>query len=126
MPVTKVTTHADFLKEYSFSQKPAQDFERNGSAAEFASGHPFDWHSFAESIDFGKEMPESAIGAYKSFTTALSADEKLLAISSNEGRILIYDISCQEMRASLEGSGRVVFRPVCNAECVMRRTTATC
>jgi WD40 repeat protein len=114
MPVT-YHTREGFLKEYSFPLKPAKDFERDGNVAEFASGHPWpspDWRNFTEAIDFGKEMNEQSTGAYKSFHSAISSDGKLLAISSTLERILIYDIATKELRANLEGTGRIVFRPV--------------
>jgi WD40 repeat protein len=111
----KYHTREDFLKEYSFPVKPAKDFERDGTAAEFASGHPWpspDWRNFTEAIDFGKETNEQGTGAYKSFHSAISSDEKLLAISTTLERVLIYDIATKELRATLEGTGRIVFRPV--------------
>jgi WD40 repeat protein len=118
MPVLRAHTREQLLKEYTFPLEPAQDFERDGHPAEFASGHPWPahWHSFAEAIDFGIEMKEQNKGAYKSFHSALSSDQKLLAISSSLERIVIYDVASKKLRATLEGAGHVVFRPVQDSE----------
>jgi WD40 repeat protein len=108
-------TREQFFKEYNFPLEPAQDFERDGHPAEFASGHPWPahWHSFAEAIDFSNEMKEQyKDGTYGGFYSALSSDQKLLAISSCRERIVIYDVASKSLRATLEGAGHIVFRPV--------------
>jgi|TARA_R110002003_G_scaffold46_16_gene3850 WD40 repeat protein len=96
----------DFLDEYSFPRSPARDFERDGHPAEFASGHPRVWESYSEAIDFG-----TGKGDYRSYHSTLSCDHKLLAISSNRDRILVYDVPSKELRATLEGAGKLAFKP---------------
>jgi len=101
----------DFLDEYTFPLSPAHDFELDGVPAEFASGHPKEWASWSEAIDFGKDIKHEGARAYASFQSALSSDQKLLAISSNRDHILIYHVASKELRASLEGAGQVAFKP---------------
>ncbi|KAH7094344.1 hypothetical protein FB567DRAFT_1721 [Paraphoma chrysanthemicola] len=101
----------DFLDEYVFPLNPARDFERDGFPAEFASGHPREWASYSEAIDFGKDVGDGDSRAYRSFHSALSSDQKLLAISSNHARILVYDVPTKELRATLEGAGKLAFKP---------------
>ncbi|OAK96031.1 WD40 repeat-like protein [Phaeosphaeriaceae sp. SRC1lsM3a] len=117
MSKVRCYTRQNFLDEYTFPLKPSRDFELDGATADFASGHPWPeyWHNPLSTIDFGKEFKqENRIN--KSFHTALSSDNKLLAISSTCEQILIYDVFAKELRATLEGTGRVVFRPVPNSE----------
>ncbi|KAH7389430.1 WD40-repeat-containing domain protein [Phaeosphaeria sp. MPI-PUGE-AT-0046c] len=113
MSTVKCYTREDFLKEYSFPLKPTLDFEREGAPADYASGHPWPeyWQNPSSIIDFAKNFTQDP-GAYTSFYTALSCDNKLLAISSTCEQILIYDVFSKELRAILEGTGSVVFRPV--------------
>jgi WD40 repeat protein len=113
MSGAKSYTREDFLKDYTFPTTPARDFERNGIPAAFASGHPWpsNWVSFSEAFDFVEDTKEHEKGSYRSFSSALSSDRKLLAISSNRGRIVVHDVATKELRATLEGSGRLAFRP---------------
>ncbi|KAF2833580.1 WD40 repeat-like protein [Ophiobolus disseminans] len=104
-------TRKDFLDAYTFPLSPVHDFELDGVPAAFASGHPRAWASWSEAIDFGKEVKSEVRRAYASFQTALSPDQKLLAISLNREQILIYDVATKELRATLEGAGQVVFKP---------------
>lgn len=112
MSKVKCYTREGFLNDYSFPLTPSCDFKSNGNAAEFASGHPWPeyWHNPSSSIDFGKDFRDKH-GAYKSFHTALSSDSKLLAISCTSEQILVYDVFAKELRATLEGTGRIAFRP---------------
>ena len=69
------------MRDYAFPLEPAHDFERNGNAADFASGHP--WPAYRENpgsvIDFGKDFDEkSETVTYKNLSSALSSDNKLL------------------------------------------------
>jgi WD40 repeat protein len=107
-------TRDDFLKDYTFPTTPARDFERNGIPAAYASGHPWpaNWFSFSEAFDFDETTKEHDKRSHRSFHGALSSDRKLLAVSSNRERIVIYDVATKELRATLEGSGRIAFRPV--------------
>jgi WD40 repeat protein len=118
MPAFTHHTREQLLKEYTLPLIPAQDFERDGHPAEYASGHPWPagWHSAVEAIDFSNEMREQNRGASKTLHTALSSDQKLLAISSSLERILIYDVVSKELRATLEGTGHIVFRPAQDPE----------
>jgi WD40 repeat protein len=112
MPMT--TPHRkDLLNEYSFSWNPARDFERDAQPAEFASGHPWTWEwcGDEQTLDFGKDIVNNSEKSFQSFHSALSSDQKLLAISLSYDRILIYDLASKELRATLEGSGQVAFRP---------------
>jgi hypothetical protein len=112
MPVTR-HSRKDFLDEYVFPRNPTRDFERDGFPAQFASGHPWTWEwcSHNDVIDFGKGTICEGEKSYKGFHSALSSDQKLLAISLSWERIFIYDVFSKELRATLEGSGQVAFRP---------------
>ncbi|KAF2027795.1 YVTN repeat-like/Quino protein amine dehydrogenase [Setomelanomma holmii] len=101
----------DFLDEYSFPRTTTLDFERDGHPAEFASGHPREWDNYSVAFDFGKETTGNGDRAYVSFHSALSSDQKLLAISSNRDRILVYDVASKELRTNLEGAGKLAFKP---------------
>jgi WD40 repeat protein len=112
MPLT-TPSRKDFLNEYSFPRNPTRDFERDGHPAEFASGHPWTWEWCDEDhvINFGKDLIIKSERSYKGFHSALSSDQKLLAISLSYERILVYDLASKELRATLEGCGQVAFRP---------------
>jgi hypothetical protein len=118
MPAITYHTREQFLKGYDFPLSPAQDFKQNGHPAEYASGHPWpaSWHSNAEAIDFSNELKEKNKGASTTLHSSLSSDQRLLAISSSLERILIYDVASKELRATLEGTGHIVFRPVQDPE----------
>jgi hypothetical protein len=108
----------DLLDEYSFPRNPARDFERDGHPAAFASGHPWTWEWCGDEqiLDFGKVIVKQNVRMIKGFDTALSSDQKLLAISLSCDRILIYDLASKELRSTLEGTGHVVFRPTQQSE----------
>ncbi|KAL5120158.1 hypothetical protein ACEQ8H_001984 [Pleosporales sp. CAS-2024a] len=114
MSNVKQCTREDFLRDYSFPTEPARDFGRDGTPAEFASGHPWSWDDLthSEAIVFGSTGSEQNKRPYRSVFTALSSDQRLLAISSSRESIAIYHVATKELRATLEGSGRIVFRPV--------------
>jgi WD40 repeat protein len=101
----------EFLNEYGFPLKPPRDFELDGELAEFASGHPTEWGSWNVAIDYSNEVEGDSKLLPTSYYSALSSDGKLLAISSSQERISIYDTSSKELRSILEGSGKIVFRP---------------
>lgn len=109
-----LTSRTEFLKEYSFPTTFHRDFERDGFPAQFASGHPYppSWYSLTEAIDFSEATDQQDKRSDKSFHSALSSDQKYLAISLSHERMVIYDIASKELRATLEGSGRIAFRPV--------------
>jgi WD40 repeat protein len=113
--IMSVTTlsRKDFLAGYSFPRNPTRDFERDGHPAEFASGHPWTWEWCSENeiINFGKDLITKSERSYKGFHSALSSDQKLLAISLSYERVLVYDLASKELRATLEGCGQVVFKP---------------
>lgn len=112
-------TREGFLRDYAFPLEPAHDFERNGNAADFASGHPWPayWENPGSVIDFGKDFDEkSETVTYKNLNSALSSDNKLLAISSNREKILVYDVFSKELRSTLDGTGKIVFRPVMESD----------
>jgi WD40 repeat protein len=110
----RLYTRAQLCQEYDFPTVPARDFERDGFPAQYASGHPLppSWHSHSEAIDFREATRADNKEGYRSFHGALSSDQKLLAISSAQERIAIYDVASKELRAILEGSGSIAFRPV--------------
>jgi WD40 repeat protein len=118
MPAITYHTREQFLNGYDFPLSPAQDFKQNGHPAEYASGHPWpaSWHSNAEAIDFSNELKEKNKGASTTLHSSLSSDQRLLAISSSLERILIYDVASKELRATLEGTGHIVFRPAQDPE----------
>jgi hypothetical protein len=84
----------NFLSEYSFPPRPARDFELDGYPAEFASGHPKEWATWCEAIDFGEAVKLDDQRAYAGFH-----------------RILVYDVATKELRATLEGAGQIAFKP---------------
>ncbi|KAF2250121.1 WD40 repeat-like protein [Trematosphaeria pertusa] len=104
-------TREDFLREYKFPLQPVHDFEVLGSPAEYASGHPKEWGQENESFDFADVIKGTAETAYSSYGSAISPDKKLLAISSKNERVLIYDVNTKELRQVLEGTGTIFFRP---------------
>jgi WD40 repeat protein len=110
MPVISSNSR-EFLNEHSFPLKPSRDFELDGEPAEFASGHPKEWGSWNVAIDYSNEVEGDSELLPTNYYSALSSDGKLLAISSSQERISIYDTSSKELRSILEGSGKVVFRP---------------
>jgi len=114
MPRAVLHTRKDLLKDYSFPTTPARDFERNGIPAAFASGHPWpeNWFGSHEAYDYDQFEKQHDQSLHRSFHSAFSSDQKLLAISSNRERIVIYDVATRELRAVLEGSDRIAFRPV--------------
>ncbi|KAI4641200.1 hypothetical protein J4E93_008079 [Alternaria ventricosa] len=99
------------MEEYAFPFKPAKDFERAGIPAQYASGHPKEWSQTRDVINFSADLPQQSEITYRSYDTAVSSDKKLLAISSNVGRILIYNIQTRQLCEVLEGAGSVAFRP---------------
>ncbi|KAI4920628.1 uncharacterized protein J4E92_008271 [Alternaria infectoria] len=110
-------TRESFMEEYAFPLKPAKDFERAGIPAQYASGHPKEWSQTRDVINFSADLPQQSEITYRSYDTAVSSDKKLLAISSNLGRILVYNIHTRQLCEILEGGGSVEFRPsVANAE----------
>jgi len=104
-------TRESFMEEYAFPGKPAQDFERAGIPAQYASGHPKEWSQTRDVIDFSADLPQPSEITYQSYDTAVSSDKKLLAISSSAGRILVYNIQTRQLCEVLEGAGAVAFRP---------------
>lgn len=110
MAATRCYSRKDFLNEYEFPLTPARDFELDGVPAEFASGHPKEWAGYCEAINFS-EHTKDGVSAFTSIQSALSPDQRLLAISSNRDRILVYDVATRELRATLEGAGQVAFKP---------------
>ena len=110
-------TRETFQEEYAFPFKPAKDFERAGIPAQYASGHPKEWSQTRDVINFSADLPQQSEITYRSYDTAVSSDKKLLAISSNLGRILVYNIQTRQLCEILEGGGSVEFRPsVANGE----------
>ncbi|KAL1797163.1 hypothetical protein ACET3X_003769 [Alternaria dauci] len=101
----------DFMREFVFPDEPAQDFERAGIAAQYASGHPKNWSQTNDILDFSADLREDSDNTYRNYYTALSSDKKLLAISTDAERILVYDLASRELCEVLEGSGSVTFRP---------------
>jgi WD40 repeat protein len=104
-------TREDFQREYVVPVDPPTDFERAGIPAQFASGHPREWTHEHEVLDFAADVRGDEGRSRKSYYTAVSSDKKLLAISTNSERILIYDIVSKELRQILDGAGSVAFRP---------------
>ena len=103
----------DFLREYTLPVQPAQDFEWNGVPAQYTHGHPKEWGSETEVLDFGKDFEPTQERTFKQYTTALSSDKRLLAIGvSDPERILVYDVSSRNLCQVLEGTGSLCFRPV--------------
>jgi WD40 repeat protein len=105
------TSRQEPLDDYDFPLEPLRDFELDGNPAHYAQGHPKTWGDEDESIDFGEKMKGESDKTSSSYHSAISSDGKLLAISSNQERILIYDIGTKELRQVLEGAGRLAFRP---------------
>ena len=100
---------------YEFPTEPWSDFQIEGQAPTWASGHPKEWGQDFNLI----ELPRSAKSEgrtsqlYKSVSSAISLDDTLLAVSSEDAtRILIYDIDSKELRQTLDGTGKIVFAPL--------------
>jgi WD40 repeat protein len=103
----------DFLRDYILPVQPAQDFEWNGVPAQYADGHPKEWGDETEFLDFAKDFKPTREHGFTSYTTALSSDKKLLAISiPGPERILVYDVSSKNLCQVLEGAGPLCFRPI--------------
>jgi WD40 repeat protein len=99
----------DLYQQFEFPEVPAHDFEVGGVPAQYASGHPQNWHD-ANVLDFGADIKGDQ-GVGSSYYTAISPDSKLLAISTGAERILVYDVDSKELRQTLEGAGSLEFRP---------------
>jgi hypothetical protein len=107
-----LTTH--HLQSYEFPLEPESDFQIDGQAPTWASGHPKQWGQDGNSIELPRtvkaEGPPSRL--YKSLHSAVSSDGKLLAVGSDDATsILIYDIGTKELRQKLDGTGKIVFAP---------------
>ncbi|KAF2009517.1 WD40 repeat-like protein [Aaosphaeria arxii CBS 175.79] len=100
----------DFLNDYELPREAEHEFTIGGVDAFWVVGHPRIWNYEQDNFEY----PANFLGkdiAYGSLSTAISGDGKLLAISSSEERIAIYDIASRELRQELEGTGTVAFRP---------------
>ncbi|KAL5373252.1 hypothetical protein DPSP01_012883 [Paraphaeosphaeria sporulosa] len=117
----KFYTQKDFLHSYEFPLRPVQDFTLNGTPASHAPEHPQEWGQEKDGFDYWKDF-EQHFGrkssqrfgetVHRSIDTALSPDNKLLAISSaSPAGILIYDVVTKELRQTLEGCGTLGFWP---------------
>jgi WD40 repeat protein len=104
-------SHEDFMRNYVFPLEPTHDLEHAGIPSQYASGHPKDWSQAYDVLDFSADLNEQPECAYRSYGTAVSSDGKLLAISTDVERILIFSIASRELREVLEGTGSVTFRP---------------
>lgn len=103
----------DFMNEWSFPLQPSHDFELNDEPAQYTPGHPREWGNETTFIDFHETIKDGQPGrSYANYYTAISPDKKLMAITSNYERILVYDIESQELRQVLDGAGDMVFSPL--------------
>ncbi|EMD62683.1 hypothetical protein GGP41_003499 [Bipolaris sorokiniana] len=105
-----------FLKGYLFPLGAVHDFENAGGAAQLAACHPKEWTQADNVLDFSVHLNESDKGSYAFYCTTITSDKKLLAISTSAEKILVYDIASQELRETLEGTGKVYFRPSVNTK----------
>jgi hypothetical protein len=112
MKTVRATTRKELLDEFDFPLEAQEDFKRDGEPARYASGHPKEWGTDNHTIDFAAALKGDSQRKRSSYHSAVSADGKLLAISANHERIVIYDIATRELRQVLEGTGRVAFRPL--------------
>ncbi|KAL6707983.1 hypothetical protein ACN47E_003657 [Coniothyrium glycines] len=103
-------TRTDMFAQYELAEEPLHDFGVGGVPAQYASGHPKCWSSDVSFLDFAADAKAEA-GAVQSYSSAISPDNKLLAIGTVGDRILIYDINSQELRQVLAGAGFLEFRP---------------
>ncbi|KAF2648192.1 WD40 repeat-like protein [Lophiostoma macrostomum CBS 122681] len=110
-------TRAQYLESYEFPLEVEHDFALDGKPAQWASLHPKDW-TFQDKVPFAQrfhlELPKKMFKgerAYASLNSAMSPDNKLLAISSNSEWIVVYDIQSMELKQELEGTGNLHFRP---------------
>ncbi|KAF2794321.1 WD40 repeat-like protein [Melanomma pulvis-pyrius CBS 109.77] len=101
----------DFLGEYEFPLKPKHDFKLNGYSAFWASDHPAQWGRETDSIKLPNIGVDGADRSNLSFTSAISGDSKLLAVSLDNAHILIYHIESGELRQELDGTGKMAFAP---------------
>jgi WD40 repeat protein len=104
-------SHEDYMREFVFPDEPAQDFERAGIPAQYASGHPKDWSQACDVLNFSADPNDQSKPTWSSYYTAISSDKRLLAISSKAERILIYDLVSRELCEILEGAGTMTFQP---------------
>src|SRR5690242_6854992 len=106
----------DFLKEWDFPTHPLHDFKLNGDSAHYAPGHPRQWGDETHWLDLRQAIrdgqPERS---YDSFYAAVSPYNKLLAITSGNEQVLIYDIETQELRQVLDGAGKLIFAPLASS-----------
>ena len=114
MEVVCATSYHEILAEYSFPIEPLRDFELDGKPAQYVVGHPKVWGGEDGIIEFGEEVKGDPERAH--YHSAVSSDGKLLAISANRERILVYDIGTKELRQVLEGTGPLAFRPSLSEE----------
>jgi WD40 repeat protein len=111
MRTARATTRKELLEEFEFPLEAEEEFKRDGEPARYATGHPKEWGTEQEIIDFAAVIKGDSERTRSTYHSALSADGKLLAISSNHESIVIYDIASKELRQVLEGTGRIAFRP---------------
>jgi WD40 repeat protein len=104
-------SHEDFMREFVFPDEPARDFECAGIPAQYASGHPKDWSQACDVLNFSADLNEHSQSKHRSYYTAISSDKRLLAISTDAERILVYNIASRQLCEVLEGAGSVAFRP---------------
>ncbi|KAG9196892.1 hypothetical protein G6514_003188 [Epicoccum nigrum] len=106
----------DFVDEWAFPIHPLHDFELDGEAAHYTTGHPRQWGDETHWLNFRKairgEQPEGSENSYDSYHAAVSPDNKLLAITSTHERVVIYDVESQELRQVLDGAGDLIFAPL--------------
>lgn len=111
MKTVRATSRKELLDAFSFPLESLQDFEYDGTPAQYAPGHPKAWGDEDGIIEFGEKIKGGSERTHSSYYSAVSLDGKLLAISANHERILIYDIGTKELRQVLEGTGSLAFRP---------------
>ncbi|UPX16886.1 Cellobionic acid phosphorylase [Ascochyta rabiei] len=105
-------TRKDFVKAWSFPLQPLHDFKLNGEPAQYAPGYPKVPGDEKVTIDSEDAIEsEHQEHLWESPTAAISPDKKLLAVTSNHERILVYDLESQQLRQVLDGAGDVVFCP---------------
>ncbi|KZM22038.1 carbohydrate binding [Ascochyta rabiei] len=102
-------TRKDFVKAWSFPLQPLHDFKLNGEPAQYAPGYPKVPGDEKVTIDSEDAIEsEHQEHLWESPTAAISPDKKLLAVTSNHERILVYDLESQQLRQVLDGAGDVL------------------
>lgn len=96
-------TRQQFLASFKFDPEAKQDFvDIAGKPAQWVTGNPKQWGDENDSFQIGDSITKSG-NDYNGLESALSPDQKLIAVSTGLVKTGVYDVATHELRAELEG-----------------------